>query len=386
MCADGPALGPNSYRNAVGRYFMKHGDIAGLSMVFVEQPAVTVRFAQLNRRLMTLTRGIGWQPLYYAGLDRWHQAALRTARDLGIENFDLVHQLTPISFIKPGYLWSTGLPFFWGPIGGMYKVPWDFARTGGMSSFLLESIRSCNIDCHTRLSGRFRSIVSKAKRIWTISADEGRILSALADKKISPMLETSAPEEEEGHVRHYDGVRPLRICWSGTHETRKALPLVLHALKLLPGRDRIVLDILGEGPETQRWQLIAKKLSLTNITWHGRLPYRQARKTMGQADMLIHSSFREGTPHVVMEALGWGIPVICHDACGMASAVDDTCGIKIPLINQKRSIYGFRDAMNMILQYPGLVEQMSKGALRRASQMSWDEKVNEISETYVKFA
>jgi glycosyltransferase involved in cell wall biosynthesis len=107
---------------------------------------------------------------------------------------------------------------------------------------------------------------------------------------------------------------------------------------------------------------------------------------MGQADMLIHSSFREGTPHVVMEALGWGIPVICHDACGMASAVDDTCGIKIPLINQKRSIYGFRDAMNMILQYPGLVEQMSKGALRRASQMSWDEKVNEISETYVKFA
>ena len=87
----------------------------------------------------------------------------------GVGKFDLVHQLTPISFIKPGYLWMTGLPFFWGPLGGMYKVPWDFARTGGMGSLLLEAIRSGNIEWHTRLSGKFRSVVSKAKRIWTIS-------------------------------------------------------------------------------------------------------------------------------------------------------------------------------------------------------------------------
>ena len=213
--------------------------------------------------------------------------------------------------------------------------------------------------------------------------DEARILSAMTSEKISPMLETAAPSGNGGYVRRYDGSKPLRICWSGSHEARKALPLLLQAIKLLPERDRIALDILGKGSETRRCSL-SEEIIFTehHVAWF--LPYHEARQTMGQADILIHSSFREGTPHVVMEALGWGIPVICHDACGMASAVDDTCGITIPLMNQKKSINGFRDALGRILRDPGLVEQLSKGALQRACELSWDTKVREIADAYIK--
>ena len=85
---------------------------------------------------------------------------------------------------------------------------------------------------------------------------------------------------------------------------------------------------------------------------------------------------------VVLEAMGWGLPVICHDACGMAAAVDDSCGIKIPFMNPLQSIKGFRDALEGLLRNPEKVERLSAGALRRASVLSWEAKVKEIARSY----
>jgi glycosyltransferase involved in cell wall biosynthesis len=382
LCADGPAGRPNLYREAVSNYFKLHGNIRGLRVVFVEQPRIALRYSRVNSKLMTLTRGVGWQPLYYMGLDGWHRAALGKARELGLRNFDVAHQLTPISFLKPGYLWTSDIPFFWGPVGGMYKVPRSFARMGGIESLAFETIRSSNIEWRIRLSPQFKRVVEKARRIWTVSENEARIIDSLAKDKTSPMIDTAPSAGDRGYLHEYDGRRRLRACWSGRHEPRKALPLLLRALQFLPDRERILLDIIGSGPETVRWKRLAGTLSLTNIIWHGLLPYDKARQTMGQADIFIHSSFREAASMVVLEALGWGLPVICHDACGMAVAVNDTCGIKVPFISPGKSIEGFREALDRVIRTPQLIAQFSSGALRRASELSWDAKVREIAHAY----
>lgn len=382
LCADGPALQEGAYRDEVARYFSRCGAIGGLNVVFVAQPPAALRFARLNRRLMKLTRGVGWQPLYYLGLDHWHWAARQRAGALGLENFDLVHQLTPISFRKPGYLWETGLPFFWGPVGGMHRVPRALARTGGFKSLLFESLRSWSIGWQTRRSAPFQAAVRKAVRVWAITRDEAVIIDRTAPGKSAIMLETSSPPGLAGRARSYDARRPLRVCWSGGHDPVKALPLLLHALKSLEHPERVALDILGKGPETGKWQRLAGSLSLPEVNWLGHLPYQQALQAMGRADILIHSSFREGTPHVVLEALSWGMPVICHDACGMAVAVDGSCGIKIPLVNPRESIAGFRAALERLLGDPQLVGQLSRGALQRAAQLGWDAKVQEIARAY----
>ena len=172
FCANGPPLYRNSYSNAISDYMNKQGVIPGMSVVYVEQPSVTLRYARINKKLMTLTKGVGWQPLYYLGLDGWHREAFRTAQDLGLDNFDVVHQLTPISFLRPGYFWTSNVPFFWGPLGGMYKVPGVFARCGGLSSFLFETARSVNITRQVHRSCSFKDAVRKAKRIWTVTEDE----------------------------------------------------------------------------------------------------------------------------------------------------------------------------------------------------------------------
>lgn len=381
LCADGAPLWRDSYRSAVERRFKNHGPVEGLRVVFVEQPPETLRYARLNRHLMKLTGGFGWQPLYYLGLDHWHRTALRKAQALGIENFDALHQLTPISFIRPGHLWTTGKPFFWGPVGGMYKVPEAFARSGGLKSRLFETVRSLNIESRIQAES-FRAIVKTAKRIWVVTEAERRIVDGIAEGKACPMVDTSPPSDISGRVRKYQGEEPLRLCWSGGHEPWKALPLLLHAIASLPDRNRVVLDVLGRGPEEQKWKSIAGQLGLKNVTWHGRLPHREALNTMDSAHVFVHTSWREAASMVVLEALGWGLPVICHDACGMAVAVDETCGIKVPLVHPDLSIEGFHKAIATLLDRPELVSRLSEGALRRAGELSWKEKAEAMSEAY----
>ncbi|MBN1460289.1 MAG: glycosyltransferase [Armatimonadetes bacterium] len=385
LAAPGTAGGAESYRKAVSDYVGTEGAIAGLRVVFVEQPAVSVRYARVNKKLMKLTHGAGSQPLFFMGLDGWHEAAFQAAQALGFENFDVVHQLTPISFLRPGFLWRSGLPFFWGPIAGMSKVPSSFARSSLLHSYLFQTLRSANITREIRTS-RFNRAVRHATRIWTVTEDERRTVDGIAPGIALPMIDTAPPAGIAGYVRRYDGARPLKLCWSGRHDARKALPLMLHAIARLPEQGKVVLNVLGEGTETKRWKTLAGELSLRNVQWLGRLPYDEALRAMGEADALVHSAIIEATSMVVLEAMAWGLPVLCHDAYGMAAAVDESCGIKVPFVSPERSIEGFRFAIEGLLRCPGLVEELSEGALARASRLSWDSKAKQIAEAYVEVA
>ena len=85
---------------------------------------------------------------------------------------------------------------------------------------------------------------------------------------------------------------------------------------------------------------------------------------------------------VVMEALASGLPVVCHDACGMGNAVTQSCGIKIPLECPEVSVAGFSDALRRLLTTPDLLTSLSAGAIGRSRELTWDEKARQIAMTY----
>jgi glycosyltransferase involved in cell wall biosynthesis len=83
-----------------------------------------------------------------------------------------------------------------------------------------------------------------------------------------------------------------------------------------------------------------------------------------------------------MEALAAGLPVICHGIGGMSSAIDESCGFKIPLVDRQISILQFADAISRLVTSPDLLNRLSEGALRRAKALSWDELVRKIARAY----
>ena len=141
----------------------------------------------------------------------------------------------------------------------------------------------------------------------------------------------------------------------------------------------------GRGEETSRAKKLAEELGISKrLHWHGELPREAALDYFRQAHALIHTSLLEATSTVLLEALSLGLPVLCHDACGMATTIDENCGIKVPMLGIEESVRGFAQAIERLLNEPGLVEKLSRGTTNRLAGFDWDAKINAINDAYAR--
>jgi glycosyltransferase involved in cell wall biosynthesis len=325
--------------------------------------------------------------LYYEAYRRWQLQALELARRLHAEKpFDLVHHVTVIGFREPGYLWQLGIPFFWGPVSGAPMVPAPFLRDFGWKERFRWATRNFMNACQIRRGGRPARAVRAARMVWTVGPEDREVLSRWgADTE--PMLEGGTDVTAGlARIRQRGPQEPLRICWSGLFQGIKALPVLLRAIATLPP-DRMVLEILGDGPEAARWKSLASSLGLdAQIQWHGLVPRAKALEVMDRCHVLVHTSVKEATATVVMEALERGMPVICHDACGMSTAINDSCGIKVRLSDPATSEVEFRAALLSLLHDAELLRKLSEGARDRAWELQWDLKAARMNEVFLACA
>ena len=324
------------------------------------------------------------RPLFYLGYHAWQRHARDQAlRLLQQQPFHLIHQLNMIGYREPGSLYDLGLPFIWGPVGGAPNLPWAFFPALSFRARAFYTFRNLSNSLQMRLSSRPKKAARAASIVFASTPENQHMISHLWNVPAQLLLETGTSPHPQSQPHHYNPARPLRVCWSGLHEGRKLLPILLHALASPPLADRIDLLILGAGPETPRWKHLAQSLNLSQrIQWLGKLPHDLAISQMAQSDLLAFTGIQEGTPHVVLEALSLGLPVICHDSCGMGIAVTSNCGIKIPVRDIPTSIRGFTHALSQFLTSPSLLFNLSAASLRRSDELSWDRKALELATLY----
>jgi len=302
---------------------------------------------------------------------------------MGIDRFDLVHHLTPLAFWGVSCAYDLGIPFFWGPVSGVDEPILSFSRWLGWKNLIREMLRAAVNSAQTKVMRRIRCAAGVASHIWVVTDQDERLFRSWASHRVSRMVEQSGPDGVQGRIREIRSPETLRLCWSGNHTNRKALPLLLEAIAALKTDVcKVELSVLGEGPETLQWRTLANRLCLANVKWHGRLGRPDALRVMDESHVLVHTSLREGTPGVILEALSLGMPVICHDACGMATAINESCGIKVPMVHPHRSVAGFAQALARLIDRPAEVASLSAGALVRAGELSWDAKADEIAAMY----
>jgi glycosyltransferase involved in cell wall biosynthesis len=374
----GPKFGDGEQiREEFEKAWRDHTHIPGLTVFHIDPPPLSRWFQRPWISFAT--------PLFFIGYASWQKKAFAKAKRLQEQyKFDLVHQLTYTGFREPGHLWKLGVPFVWGPIAGASDIPWSYFRILGWRDRCFYALKNIVNKTQKRWLIRPRKAARAARRVFVVGQDNRSLVTERWGVPSHIMLDTGSPSGP-GRPRRYDGKRPLRIVWSGLHVGRKALPLLFWALDELGdyAKGRVELTILGGGSQTDAWRTLAKKLTLEPcIHWTGHLPRHQALARMDEADIFVFTSLQEGTSSVVLEALSMGLPVICHDACGMAAAVDKTCGVKIPMRGPRESVREFADAIRSVLDEPPLVERLSIGALARAEALSWERKVEDIAATY----
>jgi glycosyltransferase involved in cell wall biosynthesis len=362
------------------KYFSEHAAIPGLHFHYIP-PSKAVALLERIHHVP------GCWPVYYIAYRFWQKKALRVARSLHcVNNFEAVHELTIQSSRTPGYLWKLGLPFIWGPFSGAPVIPTAFYGMFGWSGGFRPISRDILNRVQHKLGRRIGRIARRAAKVFVATPEDER--HARNRWHIVPELHpaSGANVSFSGSHRQRRPGDPLRIVWSGLMVPRKALLLLLQALAALPEQADWTLDILGDGPMRRPWEKHAKQLGLPagRVHWHGKLSLVEAKEAMSACDVLVHTALTEGTPNVVLEAVSFGLPVICHDACGMGVVVTKSCGIKIPLVSPRISIQFLSQSLSELLADPDLLDLLSKGALERAKELSWDDLAQRIAETYSK--
>ena len=361
------------FRDDIERYLGEHPDFGK-----------RVKFYFICKQRTRQLRKI-WPPSYYWYYRRWHEEALALARDLHAKvTFDLAHQLTMVGFREPGYLWQLGIPFVWGPVGGMGSFPWRFLPRVGLYGALY--YLGYNV----------------------INALQARLLRRplLAARRAGTGLIAATPENQAGALKHW-GCRstviaevglppavavtpldrktgePLRLVWTGLHLPGKALNLALAALAALPSDANWELHVLGKGPQTARWQTLATRLGLmARCHFHGWLPRDEAMHIMAASHVMLITSLRDLTSTVTVEALAQGLPIVCLDHCGFADVVNETCGIKIALRTPKETLSGLTAAIQKLEGDETLRLSLAKGAIVRAQEYAWDRKAEAVDRIY----
>lgn len=315
----------------------------------------------------------------------WQRDAYREAMQLHRKvGFDVAHQITYVGFRFPGHLWKLGIPFIWGPIGGLENTPWHLLSSMGARGAAYYAARNIVNSAHKRFLRAPRKAFARA---------EGGVIAATSGIRDEIMQWYGVPSQvicEVGvptqsttdHSRRAPG-EPLRLAWSGRFLPGKALHILLRALYALGNRVDWRLDMYGDGPCRDRWQALARRLGLTSrCTWHGQVSRDEAVRGLHRAHLFVITSLKDLTSTVTLEALSQGVPVVCPDHCGFSDVVTDECGIKLHIESTKT----FQDALMRVIQDLASDEirrcQLAEGALRRAPEFSWEAKAAAIDRIY----
>ena len=327
-----------------------------------------------------------WPPSYYWFYRAWHKRAYKLAVELDKkENFDVVHQVNMAGYREPGYLWKLNKPFIWGPLGGLNNTAWCLLPELGLRDACHYAVRNIMNSWQKRFSYAARKVSQVARAIMVSDPEGIRTVEQLWKRKPVLMREVGSPAMLQAMepCAHAEG-EPLKVCWVGVHEARKALPILLKALPLCKGS--VQVEVLGSGEKEEEWTRLAHQLGVSSlVNFRGWLPHEEVSKVMAQCHALCITSIHEGgTTSVSLEALQKGLPIIALDHCGFATVVDDTCGIKIPIQSQRKMSAALAQELDRLAEDEDLRQRLAQGALERSKSFTWEAKMELLNEVYAE--
>jgi colanic acid/amylovoran biosynthesis glycosyltransferase len=121
-------------------------------------------------------------------------------------------------------------------------------------------------------------------------------------------------------VKRHEG-RGNELLFVGRVAAVKGLPVLLEAIARLVD---VTLNIAGDGPDRALLEERARALNISSrVKFLGYQSQQQVRTLLERADLFVMSSFAEGVPVVLMEAMAAGIPVLATRIAGIPELVCD---------------------------------------------------------------
>lgn len=319
---------------------------------------------------------------FYKYYKEWQWKTYVIAKEIIQQHhIDIVHQLNMIGFREPGYLWKIeNRPFVWGPIDAKESFPTPFLKGVNLKTKLFILLKNAITKYQLRYAERVHLAAKRAQSVISASSN-----SQQAIKKYfhidSPLINETGCYIQKHPIINKSEKKSFDILWVGKLDFRKQLNLALCSIAKAKNI-HFKLHIVGSGNKSS-YQILAKKLGIENqCVWHGSISHQQVQEFMQKSDLLFFTSIAEGTPHVILEAIGNNLPILCFDTCGQGDCVNENIGIKIPLSNPQQSIQKFASILNNLERNRKLLQCMSEKCQQRQIELSWENKALQMVKLY----
>ena len=163
-------------------------------------------------------------------------------------------------------------------------------------------------------------------------------------------------------VSGFTHAHPLRVLFLGQVILRKGIQYLVEAARLLKD-EPIVFDVVGSIGISDEAMAFAPE----SMTFHGSVNRNRTGQFYRNSDVFVLPTLSDGFALTQIEAMAQGLPVITTPNCGEVVS-DQTDG----LIVSPGDPMALAEALQMVLQDPGRLSEMSRSALRKAGMFGFE--------------
>jgi len=295
--------------------------------------------------------------------------------------FDLAHHITFGSIRMNSYLWLLGVPFFLGPVAGGEHSPKALLKSMPLKNRGFENLR---LFSNKLIKFNFLSRISfsATKIIFPTSQQTLELLPKKFRLKSKPSLAIGINLGDNSFFCLNRKYEDLNILYAGRLLNWKGIHLAISSYQEVNKIfNNTTFSVLGKGPYKKTLLKHAKNQSVAKkINWLDWVPHNKMSELYEKHNIFLFPSLHDSGGMVVLEALAKGLPVICLDLGGPGQIVDESCG-RVILTTNKSEEDIVQDIFNAIIELqrnPDLLRQLSKGAIQRAAEFTWDKTVAKV--------
>lgn len=329
---------------------------------------------------------------FYKEYRSWHEDVYRKCSELICEShYDLIHFLGPIGFHEPGRLYELPIPYIWGPIGGLGKVPTRILMTcdskfgGGGGKKLIVKSMVANIRLHT--NRRVKKALRESDVVVAATTEYARNIEKVIGQMHHSVVEY-LPENCIDKVYALNESKfssPIvNLIFIGWVETRKAPMILLEAMSLLGrGTENLHLDILGTGPMYDICQEFIREKGLEGkVKMHGKVERTHVLKMISNAHLMVLPSLSDANTTVVWEAMAHAVPTLCLDHCGMHDTIKDSSGMRVPVTTYAQVVLDVAKKLGEVSKTPSILRTMAENLVYDRMAYVWETRMKKFEELY----
>ncbi|HEX6573704.1 MAG TPA: glycosyltransferase family 4 protein [Gemmatimonadaceae bacterium] len=335
------------------------------------------RFRYAPAALETLTHDmpaverIRRSPAYASLLPSYIAAGSAAAKKIATEgNFDVVHAFWPI------------------PHGILGVAARDASNAALVSTFFSAELMWRGA-LRTAFAPVLRRIIRRSDVVTVISSYTGQRLNEYVAGVDTVTIPFGAAAKNQGAIapsnrRPGD---PFELLFVGRLVKRKGVDVLLNAAKLLQSDSRLHVRIVGGGPDLETLKGIANELGVNDkVTFDGVVSSSRIDELFRSCDALVlpavvtETGDTEGLGVVLIEAMGYGKPVIASAAGGIVDIVKDgDTGLLVPPGNAR----ALADAITRAMDDPRELNDIARRGTAFAEQaFGWDAIVGQLTTVY----